>query len=67
MNLERRVEKLEKAMTPKHETLIVRLTYYGDQKLPPEEEQIAQQRAEGKRFIVVSVPYGYVPKGGYTD
>jgi hypothetical protein len=75
MNIKTRIEKLEKEMEPKDKELIVYIQNFSaveslpghePDPLPDPEKEIERQRAEGKRLIVVTVPYGYVPGGGYT-
>lgn len=60
MNLKKRIEKLEEEYGQSGEEVIVYVTKYADSKeLPNPEEEIARQRAEGKKLIVVAVPENY--------
>jgi hypothetical protein len=71
MNLKNRIEKLESEMEPHDkETIVYIQDYSGSVKqipgkkpqepvreIPDPKKEIARQRAEGKRLIVVSVPH----------
>ena len=58
MSILKRVKKLEEQLGWKEKDLIIGIRRFseGPWNLPPVEEQIATQRKEGKKVIVVRVP-----------
>jgi len=73
MNLKNRIERLEGEMEPQDKEMIVYIQDFSGavkpipgkepqqpvREIPDPEKEIARQRAEGKKVIVVEVPYDY--------
>jgi hypothetical protein len=58
MNLKNRIKKLEdEYLKEGGKEQVVYVMNYGGGKLPDPEKEIARQRAEGKKLIVVEVSY----------
>jgi hypothetical protein len=57
--IERRLERLEEKAGQHGEELIIEIQHFSrGVVLPDRDEEIARQRAEGKKIIVVKVPAG---------
>ena len=66
MSLKTRIEKLEDEYGQAWKEAVVCVINYGEKKLPDPEKEIARQRAEGNKIIVVEVPYGNELKDGHS-
>jgi hypothetical protein len=66
MGIKGRLDRIERKAGLDRGEIIIEISVFNDEaagRLPGRETQIARQRAEGRRVIVVMVPYEGPPEG----